>query len=468
MPVPRWLRAVSARLAPARGRPRHERPAFRPRVELLEDRLTPSGGLLDPTFGSGGVVNLPSTTDNGATAVAVQTDGKAVIVGYVNRNNGYSSISVQRLNRDGSLDTTFDKTGSVTIQTGNDDIPRAVALQPDGKILVGGNWSSKNSGGGLVARLNTNGTLDTTFGSKGLWLSTAAGTVEKLAVLTDPAHPTTVTGIVAADDANANGVRCIGAVKLTPAGAPDSTFGSGGIAVIASLSGGGDFRTASVAVAPSGEIYLAGHVNGGTTLPNGCVAALTPAGALDTSFGGGAGYVLADPTGSYENEFSDVAVQTLTVNGQTVSRLIVAGYTTQVTTENPYGDDDGFVTAFTLNGTLDTTFGAGGSFFYSNPPGTLSYSVFQSLTLESDGSIVVGGAQSVTGQQMLVGHLTASGAVDITFTSNGTGFAVVSDGKTSEVRSLALDPTDGDILAAGWSYNSSNLRQAEIARLTAP
>ncbi len=458
-----------ARSRPAPGpRPARRRPVLEP----LEGRDCPSGGLLDPTFASGGIVNLPTTTDNGASAVVVQSDGKVVVAGYVTRNTGYSSISVQRLNRDGSLDTTFNRTGSVTIQTGNDDIPRAVALQPDGKILVGGGWSGNHgSGGGLVARLNANGTLDTTFGSKGLWLSTAADRVNKLAVLTDPAHPTTLTGIVAADDASANGARCIGVVKLTPIGKPDTTFGTGGVAVFANLAGGGDRRTGSVAVAPSGEIYLAGYVQlSGMTAPDGCVAAVTPAGALDTTFGGEAGYILADPTGSQESEFYDLAVQTLTVNGQPVNRLLAAGY---IVTPN----QTGFIAAYTLGGAVDTTFGTGGSFTYTNPPGALGQSLFRSLALEADGSIVLGGTQNYTAAdgsnpfEMLVGHLTAAGAADTSFGTAGTGFVAVQDGQSSNVWGLAIDPSDGGILLSGFSYSSSTStshRQAAVVRLTAP
>lgn len=467
MPYFHWLRRLATRRASDRVRRERPRAAFRPCLEGLEDRITPAGGLLDPTFGASGIVNLPATTDEEALAVAVQPDRRVVVAGQVARSNGYTSISVQRLNPDGSLDRSFNKTGSVTIQTGNNDYPRALALQPDGKILVGGYWSAnKGSSGGLVARLNANGTLDTTFGnSRGLWTSSATGTVEGLAVLTDPAHPATVTGIVAAADGSANGTRCFEAVKLTPAGAPDTTFGSGGFAVFASLSGG---ETHGVAVAPSGEIYLAGYVNfGGITTNDGCLAAVTPAGVLDGSFGGGAGYVLIDPTGIQESTFNDVEVQTLTVNGQQVSRVVAAGY---VVTPN----QDGFVAAYTLGGALDTTFGVGGSFTYANPPGADTYSEFKSMTLEADGSIVVGGSQSYTdpggtrSQQMLIGHLTVAGAPDTSFGTAGTGFVPVANGRASAVWGLAIDPTDGDILACGVSQNPHASAQAAIVRLTAP
>src|SRR5437868_1259670 len=100
MRVLSWLRPLVARFRRTPGanalrlaRQRApQRSAFRPRLEALEDRLTPSGGgLLDPTFGTGGLVNLPNATDNGAPAVAVQPDGKVVIVGQINRPNSPSA-----------------------------------------------------------------------------------------------------------------------------------------------------------------------------------------------------------------------------------------------------------------------------------------------------------------------------------------------------------------------------------------
>jgi uncharacterized delta-60 repeat protein len=423
-------------------------------LEVLEARDCPTAGLLDPTFGSGGIVNLPTTTDSTARDVVVQPDGKVVIAGVSNTANGNDIISVQRLNTNGTLDTTFNRTGSVTIA--GSSISTSVALQPDGKILIGGDASVKQGktyvDESLVARLNTNGTLDPTFGNKGLWVSTSAsGPVEDLAVLTDPAHSGTVTGIVGAVWGSS-----FEAIKLTPAGRPDQTFGSGGVAAFANLNG----QSTSVAEDPlSGEIYLAGEVNAFTT---GALAALTPTGALDTTFGGGAGYVLADSTGE-GTLFNDVVVQTVSVNGQPVSRLLVAG---QSAVQLP---PSGFVAAYTLGGALDTTFGNGGSFTLAGVAGGTAPS-FTSLVVEADGSIVVGGGQTYgyDSSEMLIGHLTASGVADTSFGPDGTGFTTVQDGtQIGNVRGLAIDPTNYDILACGDSTDNNGQSHGAIIRLTA-
>jgi uncharacterized delta-60 repeat protein len=443
-------------------KPRRKSPArpvrFRPSLETLEDRYCPAGGLLDPTFGSGGIVNLPTTTESSAHAVAVQPDGKVVVAAQSYTTKGVGVISVQRLNPNGTLDTTFNRTGSVTVGSGT--TPAAVALQPDGKILIGGSESVRQGKTditeSLVARLNTNGTLDTTFGSNGLWVSASGSVVEDLAVLTDPAHPGTVTGIVGAVWG-----ASFKAVKLTPAGVPDPTFGSGGFAVFANLGG----RSVSVAADQlSGEIYLAGYlqtVSINNAFDTGALAALTPTGALDPAFGGGAGYVLADSTLS---DFYDVALQTVSINGQPVKRIVVAG------TGNSVNSQFGLVVGYTLGGALDTTFGIGGSFTVAGVAGGTVPS-FNSLAVEADGSIVVGGYQSYANavDEMLVGHLTASGAADTSFGADGTGFTVVQDGLNSQVNAVAIDPTNGDILGCGYTRPfDSNKFQAVIVRLTPP
>jgi len=152
-----------------------------------------------------------------------------------------------------------------------------------------------------------------------------------------------------------------------------------------------------------------------------------------------------------------VAVQTVSVNGQPVSRLIVAG---QSSVQVPAS---GFVTAYTLSGALDTTFGIGGSFTLAGGTG----SAFGHLAVEADGSIVVGGGvQDSTGT--LVGHLTASGVADTSFGPDGTGFTAVQDGTQSNMRGLAIDPINGDILEYGDYRDSNGQPHAEIIRLTAP
>lgn len=124
-----------------------------------------ANGVLDPNFGNGGKVNFRFTTssDDFGTAAALQPDGKIVIVGTSGLNgqsNGFRNFAVARLNTNGSLDDTFGNGGLVTTDFFNqEDVATAVAIQPDGKIVVGGNSAARFA----LARYNSDGNLDTTF-----------------------------------------------------------------------------------------------------------------------------------------------------------------------------------------------------------------------------------------------------------------------------------------------------------------
>lgn len=125
-------------------------------------RLNPDGSL-DSGFGTGGKVTSDFDGFYGASAIALQPDGKIVAVGST-RASTYQDFALARYNPDGSPDASFDGDGRlVTYLTSKDDVASSVALQPDGKILVGGeaNYSS------TLVRYETDGSLDASFGSGG-------------------------------------------------------------------------------------------------------------------------------------------------------------------------------------------------------------------------------------------------------------------------------------------------------------
>src|SRR5262249_9640240 len=134
---------------------------------VLEDRRLLSGGVLDPTFGTGGTLTTLAGTGGPANAVAVYpqagtaNDGKIVVGGLDTLPNDNPEFVVVRYNPAGSLDRSFGGTGEVF---GPGGFILDLAIQPDGKILAGG-----YSGGNFaLARYNANGSLDQTFGTRGL------------------------------------------------------------------------------------------------------------------------------------------------------------------------------------------------------------------------------------------------------------------------------------------------------------
>jgi len=131
-------------------------------------------GTLDNTFGSNGVVTYEGGYGNdGFRGVSIQTDGKIIVSGYTGTNTGFDVLTFDvltaRYNSDGSLDTTFG-TGGVAIHDGGhgDDGARGVVIQPDGKIVVSGGQYNGTDLDILVLRYNINGTPDDTFGANGV------------------------------------------------------------------------------------------------------------------------------------------------------------------------------------------------------------------------------------------------------------------------------------------------------------
>src|SRR5215218_1763856 len=126
-------------------------------------------GDLDPTFGTSGKVTTDfyNRTDLGQ-ALAIQPDGKIVVVGQSGLNGVFHS-ALARYNTDGTLDTTFGDGGKVLVTlNAAGDLLTSVAILTDGKIVAAGALNQNNSNVGfLVARFNSDGSLDTTFGSGG-------------------------------------------------------------------------------------------------------------------------------------------------------------------------------------------------------------------------------------------------------------------------------------------------------------
>lgn len=127
------------------------------------------GGALDGSFGSGGVIR-PDFGLSSANAVIVQADGKLVVAGLGFLPNRSSDFVVARYNPDGSLDASFDGDGRVFTDFGYGDSAYALAIQRDGKIIAAGNARSslsRDSNEFGVARYNPDGSLDASFDGDG-------------------------------------------------------------------------------------------------------------------------------------------------------------------------------------------------------------------------------------------------------------------------------------------------------------
>src|SRR3954468_327865 len=145
--------------------------------EPLEGRTMFAAGSIDSLFGTNGTVvrNIFNSDDYGF-AVAVQSDGKVLVAGRASNGvSGGSDFAVARFNSNGSLDTSFGMNGIATTDLGSlSDSAYAMAIQSDGKIVLAGETTRSTTDFALV-RYNANGTLDTSFGGTGKVISDLSG-----------------------------------------------------------------------------------------------------------------------------------------------------------------------------------------------------------------------------------------------------------------------------------------------------
>jgi uncharacterized delta-60 repeat protein len=126
-------------------------------------------GTLDSTFGNGGKISFSQLAgDQFCSQFVLQPDGKILIVGATDGTNGMSDILALRFLPDGSLDNSFNGDGIFTYDSGDDDEGWAIALQPDGKILIGGLGITINGYDDLLLRLDSSGYPDSSFNSTGI------------------------------------------------------------------------------------------------------------------------------------------------------------------------------------------------------------------------------------------------------------------------------------------------------------
>jgi uncharacterized delta-60 repeat protein len=237
-------------------------------------------GSLDSDFGVGGIFTQSFGNSDGALAVVVQPDdGKILVAGWT--ASGQSGVL--RLNTNGTLDTTFGTNGTVTHGVSGYDHATAMVLQPDGKILLGGHGRDDDGLGYLLMRLNADGTLDSTFSpggadGDGKLMVRPAGSESSGADLDLQADgKIVITG-------RAGSTSAFGIARVNPDGTLDTSFGSGGMATYDV--GPGHDEASDVLALPDGKLILAGHsiMTTGDGSADFSVARLNSDGSLDTTF----------------------------------------------------------------------------------------------------------------------------------------------------------------------------------------
>jgi uncharacterized delta-60 repeat protein len=354
-------------------------------------------GDLDPTFGTGGLVQFDyNTTGSGINAIAIDpATGKIIAGGPV---NGNSDGVVMRLNFNGSLDTTFATSGFQIINTGTSNFVTDIAVRQDGRIIAVG-------GGGTidtplpVVRLNANGSLDDSFAGDGI----AELDVGGFAIGTAVALQTDNKIVVTFRDTGISGGFEFAVARVTSAGALDATFNAAGVVPgVANFDPTGNMdQVNDVAVQTDGRIVLVGEINnsGFPSNTNFGVVRFNANGTVNTGFGTG-GLAQIDFDGGADTAYAVVI--------QPDGKILVAGSAERAGQSRT----DMAVVRLNTNGTPDTTFDGDGELRVPFSGAAVAYDIL----LQTDGRFVLAGSQ----QESIVPNFAmarqnADGTPDLSF-----------------------------------------------------
>ena len=395
---------------------------------LAAARFT-SGGLLDTSFGSGGVVTFDLAGQSYAQAVAVQPDGRVVAAGgaWV----GPISFGLARYNRDGTPDVSFGSFGRVTVAVGAvASSANALQLQPDGRIVTAGFYDFTNFSGTLagfaLARHNSDGTLDASFGTGGVvttTFGTSADSATGVALQSDGK-------IVAAGNTQVDSINHIYNIALaryTTNGQLDGSFGGSG-KIVTQVASGQSYAGA-VAIQPDAKIVVGGYgqVGAGT---NFALLRFLSDGTLDTSFGS-FGRVTTD-FGSGNPALGNALAL------QADGKIILAGQVGM-----------GGITAiamarYTATGTLDSSFGTAGK--VTTQVGIV-YDTASAVAVMPNGKILVAGPSEQGNEyKYAVLRYLPDGSLDASFGGGGKVLVNFSDGSDA-ANALAIDEIGRAVVA---------------------
>lgn len=334
-----------------------------------------ANGTVDTTFGTNGkIINDYSPDNEQFGGVAIQPDGKIIAAGTV--ENRKTRIII-RYNSNGTTDTTFGTNGVYTAPLAfggtNVTVDEArLLLQPDGKILSMGSHKLV-SGADIfgVRRLNTDGTLDTSFGDNGLATARFTPFAPNLSDRPSGFALQADGKIAAAGFANAHDVAV---ARWNADGTLDNTFGNSGKVQISF--GSPDATAWTVTIQPDGKVLIGGRVN--INQSDLLLVRLNTDGTLDTTFD-------SDGIASFDFGLFDQAYKVFVRD----NKIIMAGVTTQ------FPASDFLIARFNMNGSLDTSFGINGAVKTS----INNYDFTYSAAFTPDGKLVIGGFTQFSGIQ---------------------------------------------------------------------
>lgn len=375
-----------------------------------------AAGDLDTSFGTSGIVltAVGSGHDIG-TAIAVQPDDKILLTGYLDTldNGGADDFAVVRYNPDGSLDTGFGSNGIAVTDLGEDGDSYSIAVQADGKILLGGQISDDMSIDFAIARYTSNGVLDNTFDSDGIVRTNVSSPADQGFSIAIQPDGKILLGGIGFTFPNTHYTL----VRYKPDGSLDPGFGVNGIVITNVVVEGGGAPYGSIVVQPDGKILFIGQGN--------ALVRYNSDGSLDDGFG--------------SNGTVTSAIEAYSIVLQTDGKIVAGGYV------GDGFDHDFAVARYNVNGTLDVSFDGDGV-RTENFSATWDEATF--VVVQPDGKILLNGF-SESGKILV--RYNSDGSLDTSFDGDGI---LITVGYAN--RPIALQ-SDGQILLGGYAFGSNDL-----------
>jgi len=407
-------------------------------------------GGLDTTFNSVGRVDDVSGKYQSAYAMAIQPDGKIIVGGRNDISASVCHFIMKRYKIDGKLDSIFGTDGVVeTTMHGSEDVINSIALQSDGKIVVAGtSWSDITAYDIAIARYNTNGTLDNTFGNNGIKLIDIRGTDDKInsALVIQPDGK-----IIAAGFTHNDISYDFMLLRLSVNGSLDTSFGTDGFAITDVADSSSD-AIRGIVLQPDGKIVAVGSSITSSNVAF-IAARYLSTGVLDSSFGV-SGLVIGVNTDETTEDSYSVLIQP-------DGKIISVG--TQQ--RNPGNWRSAQLIRYNTDGTYDTDFGKNGVVVIENIEG---YDEIYSSVLQPDGKIVIAGNTrnnhpTLPSRDFLLMRLNIDGSLDSDFGNAGKIITDFGFNKDDFGYAIARQ-NDGKILAAGYVGNLYSNSGIGIAR----
>ncbi len=385
-------------------------------------------GRLDPSFGTGGrVLTDFSLSLDSIEAVVLQPDGKIVAGGgtSVPDQHGDSNFALARYDSRGRLDQSFGRHGKAHVHFAPfSSAARALALQPDGKIVAAGYGNDdESSRSWLVARFNPDGSLDRSFGNGGD-VTTAFDRISSAGAVTlEPNGKIVVLGSSCDDDYAVCGMAV---ARYDADGSLDQGFGSGG-KVTTKLAGFADVSGKGVAVQADGKIVAAGTAGSEDSGNyNFIVARYKADGSLDSGFGTG-GTVMTDLEPGSEESLDFASALALEPDGA----IVVAGTDSH---------EHFAVAVYDTHGSLDPSFGGTG-FVQTDLPGE---GQARAVAIARDGKIVTAGL--ARGSRFGLVRYGRDGGLDQGFGKGGSVSTAFASPVTMVTSFSAADKDRGDLV----------------------